>query len=173
MTIAKIDIVNGAYAFLRIWGITTQSSNEDVKLGLDTLDDLALQLESDGLMTGYHTPTTYGESNPNDDSGLVDWMGGPYKKLLAVELLSAFGKPATAELLKVYDDGLTSLRHALVIVPATQNPGTLPKGSGNEWAYRDNKFYDEPAETLDTETDGSIDDVTIDNSNNTYINSDC
>lgn len=171
--IAKGDIVRGAYAFLGIWGITSEATPEEIRLGIDTLDDVATQLESAGLMTGYHVAPSYGKSQPDDNSGLADWMAGPFKKILAFEMLSHYGKQPSQASMKVYDDGMNSLRHALVIVPAAQNPGTLPKGSGNEWAYRDNKFYSEPADTLDTETDGSIDDVTIDNADNRFINSNC
>lgn len=169
--ITKGDISRGAYQFLRIWGITTNASNEDEILAINTLDDYALQLESGGLLTGYQAPSEYGLSDPNDDSGLADWMAGPFKKLLAIELMSAFGKPLTQELMKISDEGMRTLQHALVVVPCAQNPGTLPKGSGNEWAYRDNKFYNEPAQKMTTETDGAIDDITIDNSDNTFHSS--
>jgi len=171
--IRKVDIVNGAFAYLVIWGITSSPTPEDITLGLNVLDDMALQLESEGLLTGYKPPTEYGNSCANDDSGLDDWMGGAFKKILAAEMTNHFGLPLTQAMGISYQQGMDALTHALVQVPNAQNPGTLPKGSGNEWGYCDNKFYSEPADTLDTETDGSIDDLTLDNSNNTFINSDC
>lgn len=170
--VTKGDIVEGAYKLLTIWGISLGPSNEDTTFGLEVIDDYAKQLESDGLMMGYISPEAYGQSDPNDDSGLSDWMAGPMKKLLAIEVMTAFGKPLTPQLLRISEQGLRSLEHAIVKVPVAQNPGTLPKGSGNEWAYRDNKFYSEPPSTLDTETDGSLNDLIINNNDNMHINSD-
>lgn len=169
--VTKGDITKGAYQLLTIWGVSLGPSNEDTTYGLCTLDDYALQLESTGLLTGYNLPDNYGDSQPNDDSGLSDWMAGPFKKLLAIEMMTAFGKGLTPQLMKIADEGMRSLQHALVHVPCAQNPGTLPKGSGNEWAYRDNKFYSEPADSLNTETDGDVGGITLNNDNNTYINS--
>jgi hypothetical protein len=163
--IRKVDIVNGAYAYLVINGVVSSSPTpEEISLGLDVLDDMALQLESEGLLTGYQLPTEYGNSDSNDDSGLADWMGGAFKKILAAEMTNHFGVSLTQAMGIAYQQGMDALTHALIQVPDAKNPGTLPKGSGNEWAYRDNKFYSEPADMLDTETDGSIDDVTLNNS---------
>lgn len=168
--VTKGAIADGAFKLLRIWGITTNPEPGEQKDAIVILDDYAMQLESDGLMLGYSSPVTYGESDFNDDSGLTDWMAGPLKKLLAVEIMTSYGKELTPTLNKTMEDGLQSLRHALVVVPCAQNPGTLPKGSGNEWAYRDNKFYSEPSDTLDTETDGSISGITLNNNDNTFNN---
>ena len=159
--ITKGDIVKGAFQFLKIWGITNNASPEDVVLGLGVLDDYSKQLESDGLGIGYISPPEYGQSDPNDESGLSDWMGGPIKKLLAVEIAVNFGKEMTPTLMKITNDGIRSLENALVNVPCAQNPGTLPKGSGNEWAYNDSKFYNEPSQTLSTSVGGSLDGLVI------------
>jgi len=40
--------------------------------------------------------------------------------------------------------GMRSLEQILVNVNPSQNPGTLPIGSGNEWDHRSDKFYPEP-----------------------------
>lgn len=154
-------IADGALKLLMIWGVTVSASPGEQADAIQVLDDLATQLESEGLLTGYIIPAEYGDSDFNDDSGLTDWMAGPFKKLLAIELLLQFGKPLTQTLMKIADEGRRSLEHALVNVPVAQNPGTLPKGSGNEWAYRDDKFYNEPADTLNTETDGGVGGITI------------
>lgn len=159
--IAKGDITTGAFRLLRIWGITSKPKPEEIQDALTILDDYALELESDGLLTGYQSPEEYGCSDPNDDSGLADWMAGPFKKLLAVQVGLLYGKSASVDLAGIAKMSIQSLQHALVIVPPAQLPGTLPKGSGNEWAYNDNKFYPEQAATLDTETNGTIDDITL------------
>ena len=159
--ITKGDIVIGAAQFMSIWSVTTDLTPQETVVMLGILDDMALELESSGLLTGYSTPVDYGVSDPNDDSNLADWMGGPFKKLLAIQSLTIFGRPATVELGSIASSAMKTLQHALVKVDPARNPATLPKGSGNEWAYRDNKFYSEQAQRIDTETDGQLDDITL------------
>jgi hypothetical protein len=140
---SKIQIVNGAYSVMRISGLTVSPSPEDSALGVQVLDDLMAELSVE-LDTGYIQPINYGESDANDDSGLTAETVGPVKKMLARELLANFGKPITNELNLIYNDGLRKLEQLLVNVLPSQNPATLPIGSGNEYDYRSNKFYSEP-----------------------------
>jgi len=159
--ITKGAITEGAFKLLVIWGVTSKPRPEEIDTALGVLDDYALELESTGLLTGYAPPGNYGESDPNDDSGLTDWMAGPFKKLLAVELISIYGKAITPTLGTLASMAIKSLEHALVRVDPARPPATLPKGSGNEFEYRDTKFYSEQPERLDTETDGVLDDITL------------
>ena len=159
--VTKGDLVTGAAQFMTIWSVTTDLTPTETQIMLGILDDMALELESAGLLTGYATPTEYGQSDPGDDSNLADWMAGPFKKLLAVQSMSIFGRATTADLAGISSFAMKTLQHALVIVRPASNPATLPKGSGNEWAYRDNKFYSEQPETLDTETNGILNDIVI------------
>lgn len=140
---SKIQIVDGAYSILVISGLTTQPTSEEVALGMQALDDLMAELKPT-LDTGYIQPLNYGQSNPNDFTGLTNEMAGPVKKMLAREILANFGKPLTAEINSIYQDGLRRLEQLIVEVSPAQNPATLPIGSGNEWDYRSDKFYNEP-----------------------------
>lgn len=140
---SKIQIVNGAYSIMRISGLTSEPSAEEKALAVQVLDDLMAELKSQ-LDTGYIQPMEYGTSDFNDFSGLTAEMAGPIKKMLAREILTNFGKPITNELNMIYNDGLKRLEDLLVEVGPAQNPATLPIGSGNEWDYRSNKFYNEP-----------------------------
>ena len=139
----KIDLVNGAYQLIRISGLTSVAIPEETIIGLQVSDDLAGEL-STTLNTGYIQPTEYGQSDPNDYSGLTVQTAGPFKKLLAMELVDFFGKQIPMSLKMNADKGLRSLEQLLVTVLPMQNPGTLPIGSGNEWDYRSDKFYPEP-----------------------------
>lgn len=145
MKITKGDLVDGAYKLIRISGITINASNEDVVVALQVADDYAAELKGTGLDLSYQQPTTYGISDPSDNSGLTQEMAGPFKKLLALELVNFFGKPATPVLLSISFAGMRALENIVVSVPDAQNPPTLPFGSGNELDYRDRKFYNEPA----------------------------
>lgn len=141
--IPKIDIVNGAYKLMRISGLTRSADPESISIGLDVLDDYMAELDAT-LTTGYIQPTTYGQSDPSDISGLTVFIAGPVKKLLARELMEYFGKPITQTLQLIAEGGMRSLENSLVFVENAQLPGTLPIGSGNEWDYRTDKFYPEP-----------------------------
>lgn len=139
----KIDLVNGAHQLIRISGLTSNAVPEEISIGLQVADDLAGEL-STKLNTGYIQPLVYGDSDPADYSGLTNQTAGPFKKLLAMELVDFYGKQVPISLKMNADKGLRSLEQLLVVVLPMQNPGTLPIGSGNEWDYRSDKFYPEP-----------------------------
>jgi hypothetical protein len=140
----KIDVVNGTYKLIRISGLTSQAIPEEIETALQVADDYAGELLSTGLDVGWVQPLEYGQSDPDDYSGLNVQTIGPFKKLLAIELVDYFGKQLPMALQINADKGMRSLEQLLVNVLPSQNPGTLPIGSGNEWNYRSDKFYPEP-----------------------------
>lgn len=146
----KIDIVDGAYQLMRISGITVQANPNEIVLAVQVLDDYNAELKP-MMDTGYIQPIEYGQSDPNDFSGLTAEMAGPMKKLLAVQLVTFFGKEVPATLYRIAEDGMRSLEQLLVNVGDMQNPATLPIGSGNEYDYRSDKFYREPNNNDDAE----------------------
>lgn len=146
----KIDLVNGAYQLIRISGLTSVAIPSEVKMALQVADDLAGELSAD-LDLGYIQPLAYGDSDPNDYSGLTNQTAGAFKKLLARELVDYFGKAIPISLHTNAERGMRSLEQILVNVMPSQNPATLPIGSGNERDYRNDKFYQEP-----TSDDGAI-----------------
>jgi len=166
--VTKGDIVTGASQFMAIWSVTTDLTPEETVIMLGVLDDYALELESSGLHTGYNAPVDYGFSDPNDDSGISDWMAGPFKKMLAIQTMTVFGRQTTVDLAGIAKMAIQTLEHALVNVIPASNPATLPKGSGNEWAYRDSKFYSEESERIDTETGETLDEITLSTENQNY-----
>jgi hypothetical protein len=141
--INKIDIINGAYKLLRISGLTVNPSAGEVSDALQTLDDYCAELQPT-LNLGYIQPLEYGQSDPNDYSGLTLSMVGPLKKVMAIQLAPFFAKSIPPELAVIADAGMRSLEQLIVTVGDSQNPATLPIGSGNEWDYRSDKFYREP-----------------------------
>lgn len=139
----KIDVVNGMYKLIRISGLTSEAIPEEIETGLQVADDLAGEIQST-LNLGWIQPLEYGTSDPDDFSGLDVQTIGPFKKLLALEIVDYFGKVAPITLQQNAANGMRSLEQLLVNVRPLQNPGTLPIGSGNEWDYRTDKFYPEP-----------------------------
>ena len=136
---------------MRISGLTVNPSPEDLEIGLQVADDLAAELKAEGLDVKWAQPSTYGGSDPNDNSGLSREMAGPFKKLLFLELCSHFGKPVPQEVLLTARQGKKALENLIVSVPDAENPSTLPIGSGKEWDYRDRAFYPEPAVNNDAD----------------------
>lgn len=141
--ITKGDIVNGTLKLMRINGLTTNASPENISDGIQVLDDYMGELSID-LPIPYVQPTEYGKSDPDDTSGLTPEMAGPVKKSFLEELCAYFGKPIPQSVLKTAHSGMRALENLLVNVEPSQNPATLPIGSGNEWDYRSDKFYPEP-----------------------------
>lgn len=141
--INKINIVLGAYELIRISGLTVKSSPEDIITALQVLDDKMAEMKPT-LDMKYSQPLEYGMSDPNDYSGLSASLVGAVKKILALELVTFFGKEAPASLVNNYQDGLRSIEHQVVHVGNMVNPSTLPIGSGNEYNYYSPKFYLEP-----------------------------
>lgn len=140
----KIDIVTGTYKLIRISGLTSQAMPDEIETALQIADDYAGELLSTGLDVGWIQPLEYGKSDSNDYSGLDAQTAGPFKKLLALELVDYFGKTAPPSLYSNADKGMRSLEQLLVSVSPTQNPGTLPMGSGNDYNYLGDRFYPEP-----------------------------
>ena len=148
MIITKGELVNGCYeAWLMISGLTAAAEPEEVTLALQQADDLANQLEADGLNLNWQNPSSYGYSDPADNSGLTAQMAGPFKTILSTYLLDAFGKQITANMADKAARAMRTLQQITVVAPDVQNPPTLPFGSGNEWDYNDRRFYGEPAKT--------------------------
>ena len=141
--IKKIDIVNGMYKLIRISGLTSNAIPEEIETAIQVADDYAGELSAH-LNIGWIQPSEYGTSDPDDYCGLTAQTAGPFKKLLAREVVDYFGKQMPVTLQMNAEKGLRSLEQLLVNVLPSQNPGTLPIGSGNEWDYRSDKFYPEP-----------------------------
>ncbi len=112
---------------------------EEIEMGLNVADDLAGELSAT-LNLGYIQPDEYGMSDPGELSGLTSQTAGPFKKLLAMELVDFFGKQVPISLKMNADKGLRALQQILVTVDPMQNPSTLPIGTANHCGDG-NKFY--------------------------------
>jgi len=143
--VTKGQLVNGTFSLMRISGLTSPGGADDFEIGLQVADDYALELKAMGLDINWQQPSEYGGSDPSDNSGIDVRLAGPLKKLLVLELASHYGKIVPREIAVTAIAGRRAIVHLLVEVTEAQNPPTLPFGSGNEWDYRDRKFYSEPA----------------------------
>ena len=138
--ITKGALINGAYALMRISGLTVDPSPENIEVGLQVADDYAAELKP-MIDLNWQQPSDYGLSDPADNSGLSVSMAGPFKKLLVLELCGYFGKEIPGSVMATAAAGMRHLEQLLITVPLASNPSTLPFGSGNEDNYLDQRFY--------------------------------
>jgi hypothetical protein len=141
--VTKGDLTKGAYQLLRVSGLTVAEVPEETEIALMVADDYAAEMLP-FMDIGWQYPTDYGTSDTADNSGLAIQLAGPFKKLLAYQLVEFYGKQPTQILVNLASSGMRSLEQSLITVDDALNPATLPFGSGNEDDYRDRKFYSEP-----------------------------
>ena len=139
----KSDLINGAYSQMRISGLTVNPSSEDNALALRRLENMASEFYGRNICTGY-----YFEDAPdlNSPSGLDRKFWHSFECLLAVRLLSDFGKGAQGKidpmLLKNASGGLSFLYSATASPRETQYPSRQAIGAGNSLRYhRYRRFY--------------------------------
>ena len=70
--IKKGDIVNQSFDLMRISGLTSKMTPEDMERGLTILERMVLSYENNGLFLSYKKSNTYPTPDADEDSGLAD-----------------------------------------------------------------------------------------------------
>jgi len=91
----KGELVNSAYEELRISGLTTNPTPEDVTLAIKLMDRMVAQWRNKTLCLGYED--TVDSVNPSQNSGLATQEEDAVIQNLAVRLSPAFGKQPQQE----------------------------------------------------------------------------
>jgi hypothetical protein len=138
----KSDIINGAFSLLRISGITSKPSAEDLALALGRLEGMARELYKKNIYTSYNFED---EPDLNSVSGVSLDLFFAFETLLAVRLMSDFGKG------KELDQALinnANQQMAYMINLSVQSnvypvnfPNTHPVGGGNYQGFRYRKYF--------------------------------
>lgn len=141
----KGDIVNSAYKRLRISGLTTNASPEEVTEALDELEDICAQLESRNICLSYNFNS---EPDPSDESGVQSFAVGPLKDILAARLAVYFGKNE-ALYAKSQKAAISTLAATTAQVRHVQPSRRMPRGSGvtnryNRWQRFNNPQQQAP-----------------------------
>lgn len=146
----KGDIVNGAYSRIKISGLTSNPTPEDMALGLDVLEDMAAEFETRNICLNFN----YTDSpDPSDESGLERGHIGSMKDLLAWRLAPHFGKEITAAIEKLANKAQSLLQSSTARVNRTEAPYRMPRGSGNTKNNHWHRFsYPQPQAPIDCET---------------------
>ena len=148
----KVDIINDAYAEMRMSGLTTQPTPKELEYALNKLDSMAAEWEKiRNICVGYNLEN---EPDPNSESGIVLGYKQAFSTNLAVRLLSAFGKQPSPFLVGQASQSFSGISTATGIVRETQYPERQPIGSGNSLRYnRWRRFYRKnPRAPIDCET---------------------
>lgn len=127
----KGSVVNDAYKELRIWGITTTPTPEEVQTALSRLDELMAAYDGQNNFTiNYNFELT---PNINSPTGTPFQFKRMMVKNLAVELIPTFGKEVPPALMaqagKSYEDALGLVQ--MTKLQQIQPPRRMPLGNGN------------------------------------------
>lgn len=169
--IAKIDIVLAAYEELRISGLTSKATPEEITTGVKRLDSMILGWKNKNLCVNYIPSESYNNIDPNQDSGLNDSDMFAVVANLAKNLCAIFGKACHPQTKADAKNGYDELFS--VVLPERENDPYLPLGSGRPfgntfaWRYKyqgDDKNAPENCDTFDLKV-GQIDLFSIDFNN--------
>ncbi len=143
----KVDRINNAYSLMRISGITITPSAASNVLALNRMESMASEFDKREIHMGYNK-----ESSPdvNSQSGIDPAFWYAFDSVLAMRLLSDFGKGATDKvdplLLKNANAGMSLLYSATATPKETQYPTRQPIGSGNSLRFNRTQYYQPVAE---------------------------
>ena len=165
----KVDIINDAYAEMRISGLTTQPTPKELDYALNKLENMAAEWQDiRNICVNYNLEDS---PDPNSESGIVRGYQQAFSTNLAMRLLSAFGKQVPPSLLGQASQSFSGISTATATVRETQYPERQPIGSGNSLRYnRWRRFYRQnPRAPIDCETQqitqGEINDYQLNLSN--------
>jgi hypothetical protein len=149
----KIDIVNSAYSLLRISGITTQPSGDDITLALNRLEELVHEYQGRNMLLSWNFEET---PKANTRHGLPMKYVKPMASSLAMAIITDFGIKPHPALTAQYRSGCSFMQadSAKELIRETQYPARQAIGSGVNLRYnRYQRFYrPEPMAPIDAET---------------------
>lgn len=130
MSFTKRQLVEAAYGELALAAYTFDLSPDEIQAGLQRIESMLRTWLNLTIDTGYVFPVTPAVSDPDDDSGMLDFYEEAVRTNGALRIAPMFGKTVSNE---------TRLAAALAYqamlrgrpVPVMQLPRNLPRGAGN------------------------------------------
>lgn len=139
----KSEIINDAFAQLRISGLTVIASPKNNEDALNRLEDMAEELEGRNICAGYNFEEA---PDPSSEMGTERKFNQMFKTNLAIRLASDFGKIAPQLLLSQATQSLSSASSMVAAenIRQVQPSRRSPIGSGNHrnTAYRRYQYPD-------------------------------
>jgi hypothetical protein len=134
----KADLVNGAYSQLLRTGVTGVSSQSDMTLALDRLEDMMAEFET-RMQTGYNFESP---AEPSSFSGLEDWMNQAIITNLAMRVWPDFSPESVNQVLVMQaNQSLSNMSARLASQVGSAYSRRMPIGSGQRAAVRYRRFY--------------------------------
>jgi len=124
----KIQLINAAFSELKISGITSGPSNDDIELALEALEDMMRPLCDKYPTLGYNFEEV---PDPNSSSGIPAWANNAIQLKLGDTIGAHYGKGVD---LKRLGGSMSHLSAKLAPIPSYQNSSRMPAGRGNsQW----------------------------------------
>lgn len=155
----KEQLIDEAFAELRLAGYTFDIEPEEKLTALRRMDTMMATWEAKGIRVGYPLPSSPDDSNLSDDSGLPDAAVEAVFLNLAKRLAPGFGKQLSVGTLQAARDGYDTLLWAAARPPQQQLPSTLARGAGNRpWRNAVSPFFLAPdTDPLSVSSGGDLD----------------
>ena len=119
---------------------------------IDALNNYMLGLDAQGIRLGYTTVTNLGDTVTVPLGALRGIIAN-----MAIEVAPDYGGEISEGLRAAAAAGMAAMRRLGQRIRPACLPGTLPRGSGNDWAvYRYSHFYPEQEAEILAETTGAI-----------------
>ena len=119
---SKGDLINGAYSRMRISGLTSQPTPEDISIALRRLESQAARWEGKTICAGYKFEDV---PDVNSPSGIKLAYVDAFESNLAMRLLTDFGKQASQELAIEARTTYSDLQTATLVVNPIKSPSRM------------------------------------------------
>lgn len=162
-TKTKGEIVNRAFAWLRISGLTKIVQPQEMEAGLDVLEGMAYELDSRNICTSFNFEDT---PDPNTESGINNafWLAASWN--LGLRLAPDYGKVLTPTQIAQANQSMSNWSARSSQTNSIQHPRRQPRGSGNNFRgpnwirYYKDAAYAPISCSTETITRGAINDYT-------------
>lgn len=123
----------------------------DFQISIRYMNRMMATFAANGISLGYTIV-----SNPADVITIPDGAIEGLIFNLALRLAKQFEMPVSQGLFLNAAEGKQAMRKLAITIKPTKFPCTLPKGSGNEGDFIDDKFFPCPEDSILTEAGGNI-----------------
>lgn len=99
---------------------------------LRKLDGMMAEWEVQGIRLNYNFPSSFGQGDPDETSGIPDWAINAAALGAAFRVFPGMGKTASPETRAALNSGMILLRAQTAVIPNRGPADGTPRGSGNK-----------------------------------------
>lgn len=153
MSWTKRQFVNAAFEMVGLSSFTFDMQPQDLQAACRQLDAMMGSWNAKGVRIGYPIPTSPENTDLDTETEVPDAANEAIYTNLALRVATMFGRQVMPDLKQNAFKSYRTLLSWNSQVREMQFPGTLPRGQGNKPWTDDNRFIDNPTETLDVGND--------------------